>query len=169
MEILIKKILAAIRHYNGLILISIAIIGLAFSVISYITTDNSQKQRESQNQKILIENAKKEIEDNLLLFDWIEKNRKEFEEQNSYPISRFSVKYIEIITSFYYEKKDREIMIATIYDLKQLNSILDEIKGIQTNSLQDLLNQKKEKVEKFFNISTNARNNLRYLGQVITN
>jgi len=124
-----------------------------------IQQENWQREDriKEENNSIYLENAKKELEGNIVKLNYITQNMEEFKTTPSIPVNRFKFSYLEKLSNIYSEKEVREEIIVTIDAMDTINHLLDRIETSPTLEFkQGLLND----ILKFFENLTTEKLNL---------
>lgn len=130
----------------------LAFTSLAFSVTTYIIDNQKTQQIEDENRIIYLQNAKKEINEDVRIIQWIRSNLKEFQTTDHTILTRFIYNSLNNVVTFYKDKNVREVALVTIYDLNLLNRLLDEVQNIQAPNQEKYFETKSDKLQKLIEL-----------------
>ena len=102
-----------------------AIIALVFAVFSYWHSENIQKE----NEKIILENAKNEINYNLFIISNLNDSKDYYLESYSFTINRFQYFYLEKALDFTKDNETRFVIFRLVQGMSGENRLMDRISG----------------------------------------
>lgn len=88
-----------------------------------------ERQIQKDNNKIVLENLEKEIDTNLYLISFIEKNKERLQETQEFTVSRLDYFYLEQSRGIIQDKHLRGVIIEAIKYIKDSNSAMDRFSG----------------------------------------
>ena len=107
----------------------LTVFSIIFGVIAFYYEQNQRRITEDEINNIILENAKREIEFNLGLIQYIKENEEEFRNTQAFASNRFQYYYLEKAQDIIKDIDTRMTLIDTVRILKESNEGINKFAG----------------------------------------